>query len=406
MNHYQQTLSNGIKLLHIPDNTEVAYVAFLINSGTRDELENEAGIAHFTEHMLFKGTQKRTGFSLISRIEDVGGDINAYTNKEEICLHTAFVSKYYPRVLELLSDIVFNSTFPEKEMGKEMEVVIDEINSYKDSPAELIYDEIEELIFKNHSLGKPILGTEDSVSKFERNTILNFVDRTHTTDEMIICSSGNIKFESLVKLCEKYFAIIPPSKRNFERKPVEFLNFETCKQKHDTHQTHCVLAMPVCTQNETEKYVIGMINNILGGPGLNARLNLKIREKYGYTYNIDSNISSYNDIGLMQIYFSTESKHLNKCLKLIHNELEILKQKPLTESQLHKAKQQIMGMITIGSQNRESNLLGMGKRLLQGKNVPSLKEIKEIYMSITSNDVQKSANELFNSEKLAVLIYQ
>jgi predicted Zn-dependent peptidase len=406
MDYQTHILSNGIRLIHKRVNNPVAYCGIIIGTGSRDEKPEEHGMAHFTEHLLFKGTKKRKAFNILSRMEDVGGEINAYTTKEDTCVYATFFSSYYPRALELVSDIVFNSDFPEKEMEKEKEVIIDEINSYKDTPSEMIFDEFDELIFPNNPIGRNILGEKEKLKSFTRKDILKFIENNYNTDQMVVSSVGNITFSKLVRQFEKYFAHIPkklyPGGRiyNSGYSPVFREN------NYNTFQSHCIIGNVAYNIKDEKRFVLNLLNNVLGGPGLNSRLSMSLREKNGFVYNIDSTYTPYSDTGIINIYFGTDKADVDISIKAVLKELRKLKLKPMTDSQLIKAKRQILGQIAISLENNENLMLSMGKSYMLFNKVDSFEEISRKYNVINAKELQEVANELFNQEKLSYLVYK
>ncbi|MBE9511684.1 MAG: insulinase family protein, partial [Bacteroidetes bacterium] len=279
MEYQTYILSNGIKLIHKPVKSPVAHAGIIINTGSRDEQKEEHGIAHFIEHMIFKGTKKRKAFHILSRLEDVGGELNAYTSKEETCIYASFMKKDYQRAFELISDIVFNSSFPERELEKEKEVIIEEINSYLDQPGEQIFDDFEELIYKNAPIGRSILGTPEKLRKLSKNTLNRFIQQHYNTDQIIVCSVGNLSFPRLVKYFEKYFGNVPATYRTWQRKKAGSYNPEIKIIDKDTYQSHCIIGNRAYDLNDKHRTDLFLLNNILGGQGLNSRLNLSLREK-------------------------------------------------------------------------------------------------------------------------------
>jgi len=406
MNYKTHKLSNGFRLIYQKTNRKVAYCALIINTGTRDELDNEHGVAHFIEHMLFKGTEKRKAYHIISRMEDVGGEIDAYTTKEETCIHTSFLAEHYDRTLELLSDMVFNSKFPEKEIEKEKKVIIDEIESYNDSPSELIFDEFEEIIFSNNNLGRNILGTKKTVKSFKVNNLKDFYNRAYNTDQMVMCFVGNVEFEELIKSFTKYYNNIPEKKRNFKRVKFENYSPKQIEISKKTHQAHCVVGTTAYNINNNMHIVLSLLNEILGGAGLNSRLNLSLREKNGLAYYIESSFMPYSDTGIFNIYFGCEKNKINKSLSIIKSEINKLKLVPLGKQQLVKAKKQMLGHIAISLENPENLLLNLGKSYLLFNKVDSLEIISEKIEKINSDDILKVANEIFNFDNFSSLIYK
>ena len=406
MHFYHHQLENGIRIVHKKTDRAVAHCGLIIKGGSRDEMENEQGLAHFIEHVIFKGTSKRKAFHILSRMEDVGGEINAFTTKEETCIHSSFIPKYYERSLELLSDIIFNSNFPKKELEKEKTVVLDEINYYKDNPSELIFDEFEEQVFSNHSLGKNILGTPKHINSFNKRMINDFINRNYLTHEMVISSVGDITMEKLISLVEKHFAHIPKSQTN--RSQLAFSNYQ--KKEITTNkkgfQSHCIIGNEAYGIKHPKKTPLTLLNNILGGPGMNSRLNLAIREKYGFTYSIESNYTPYSDTGIFSVYLASDRDKINRSIKLTKRELIKLCEKPLGTLQLKKAKQQLIGQIAIGQENDVNLMLSLGKSVLLYNKVDTFEIVKEKVEAVSSSQILEVANEIFNEDKLSHLIYK
>lgn len=406
MEYLRHTLPNGIRIIHKVVSQQVAHCALMINTGSRDETKNEQGLAHFIEHTIFKGTKRRKSFHILSRMENVGGEINAYTTKEEICIYASFLPQYYGRALELFSDISLRSSFPKKEMEKEKEVVLDEINSYRDNPSEEIFDEIEELVFQNHPLGRNILGTEHLVKSFEKEDILNFAKNNIHTDEAVICSVGNFDFKKLVQLCDKYFGAIPERLRTKKRQKFENYQPQERYEEKGQYQAHCVIANEAYSSEDKRKTALALLNNILGGPGLNTRLNMGIREKYGFCYNIESSYSPFSDTGLFSIYLGTDFSYLNRTIQLTHKELKKLREKPLGSLQLQRAKQQLIGQIAIGQESNVNELLGMARSVLSYDKVDSIEDIYKEIEQTNAKELQDIANEIFRKDKLSMLVYK
>lgn len=398
-------LENGIRIIHKCVDSDVAHCGIIINTGTRDESENQFGIAHLTEHMLFKGTKKRRAFHVLSRMEDVGGEIDAYTTKEETCITASFLHEFYERAMELISDVIFNSTFPDKEIEKEKEVIIDEINSYKDSPAELIFDDFEDLIYPQHPLGRNILGDKKSLVKFKGLDIKMFIADKYNTDQMVFCSIGNIKFERLLKFCNKYFGFVPENRRKYRREAFTKSVVENKRFKKNTHQAHCILGTYAYSFNDNKRLPLFLSSNLLAGPGLNSRLNMSLREKRGISYNIESNYSPYEDTGNFNIYFGSDKDNIDYALELIYREFELLKNRKLGPVQLTKAKKQLIGQIAIGSEIHSNMLLTMGKSYMIYNQVETLKQTIKKVESVTADQLIDVANEIFVQDKFSSLIY-
>lgn len=402
----QHQLSNGIRIIHKQSNSAVAHCGLMINAGSRDEKAHQQGIAHFIEHTIFKGTKNRKAYHILSRMEDVGGELNAYTTKEDTCIYSSFMPKYYARAIELLYDITFNSIFPSKELMKEKAVVIDEINSYKENPSEQIFDDFEELLFRNHPIGKNILGTPELVRQFNKKTIQEFIQTNYHSQQMIICSTGNISFKRIIKIVEKFFGHIPNTKREFQRIAFNDYIATNSVQKHTGFQSHCMIGNEAFSANHPNKTAMILLNNILGGPGLNSRLNLGIREKYGFTYHIESHYTPYSDTGIFNIYLASERDKIQKCIKLVKKELRKLRDQPLGPQQLKKAKQQLIGQIAIGQESDVNMMLSLGKSLLLYNKVDTFDEVKTKIERISAQEIQETAQFIFQEEDLSTLIFK
>jgi predicted Zn-dependent peptidase len=400
------TLNNGIRLVHHRIPGIVAHCGIIINAGSRDEAEEEHGIAHFIEHMLFKGTSKRKAYHILSRLEDVGGELNAYTTKEETAVHASFMMEHYERAIEIISDITFNSIFPSKEIEKEKEVVIEEINSYKDNPAELIFDDFEEQIFLNQPIGRNILGTFETVRSFSQKSINNFISNNYNTREMVFCSVGNIPDEKIIKLFTRYFSEItekilsPKPARAWEYKP------STVTRNLETHQNHCIIGNVAYDLKDKRRLGMFLLNNILGGQGLNSRLNLSLREKHGFAYNVESSYNPYYDTGVFSIYFGTDSHNLEKSIVIAESELNKLCTVKLGTIQLGKAKNQIKGYLARGYEHHENLMLGIGKSLLIFNKIDNIEDVCEKIDKVTSSEIIETANEIFDKKNLSTLIYK
>lgn len=397
-NIYTHTLENGLRIIHRQFPSEISYCGIALNTGSRDEFHSEYGMAHFVEHMLFKGTKKRKAHHISNRMENVGGDLNAYTTKEETFIYSTFLKEYFPRAVELLSDIIFNSSFPDVQINREREVILDEIDSYADYPSELIYDDFENLIFANHDFGHYILGEPDTLNAFDNEMIKAFINRQYQTSEMVFFSFGKTPFSKVVKLLEKHFNI---QQQQSERKVrvAPTLNSPVKKTlEKNTTQTHVVLGWNTFSMFHPNRYVLYLLNNILGGGSLNSRLNRSLREKNGLVYNIESNISLYSDSGFYSIYFACDPKNRDKCLKLIKKEIKDIMENELTAMQLTVAKRQWKGQLGISAEINENNALSMAKNYLHHKRFIDLEEIFAQVDDIMSGQIKKLAEELFSRE--------
>lgn len=378
----------------------------MANTGTRDETERESGMAHFIEHMVFKGTKKRSSWHVLSRIENVGGELNAFTTKEETCIHASILSPFYENCIELFSDITFHSVFPDKEIKKEKDVVIDEINSYNDNPAELIYDDFEGQLFRNHALGQNILGTLETVEKFSRQDIFRFIKKNYSTRQMVFASVGNIEFSKLVKLVEKYFGIIPSSEKAVKRVPFNNYKPVEAQLEKDSFLTHLVIGNLAYPRSHPKKSGMVLLNNLLGGPAMNTRLNLAIREKYGIGYTIESAYQPYSDTGVFAIYLGIDKKQLEKSIFLVKQELKKLREVKLGEIQLHRLKRQTIGQLAIGYESRMNEMLGIAKSHLYRPVVRNIEDIITEIELVSAEELQEVANEIFIEKNLSTLIFK
>lgn len=405
MSYNTFTLPNGLRIIHAQNQSNVAYCGFAVDAGTRDENEQEQGMAHFVEHLIFKGTQKRHAWHILNRMENVGGDLNAYTNKEETVIYSAFLVEHFARAVELLADIVFHSTFPQHEIDKEVEVIIDEIQSYEDSPSELIFDDFEELIFPNHPLGRNILGKPELLHGFKSENALFFTSRFYRPSNMVFFIQGNIGFKKVVRLVEKATSDIPFS--TVERKRLQPFGYvpQTVTLQKDTHQAHVMIGSRGYNAYNEKRTGLYLLNNLLGGPGMNSRLNISLRERRGLVYNVEANLTSYTDTGVFCIYFGTDPEDVERCIRLVHKELKKLRDSKLSTAQLAAAKKQIIGQIGVAGDNFENNALDMGKTFLHYGKFEETKEVFKRIESLTAEHLLEVANEMFDEDHLSTLIY-
>ena len=373
--YFSQVLSNGLRIVHLPSTSPVSYCGFAINAGTRDEEAHEFGLAHFVEHMLFKGTEKRKSWHILNRMENVGGELNAYTTKEETFVYSIFMEEHYRRAFELLVDLVFHSQFPEQEIEKEVDVILDEISSYEDSPSELIFDEFENLLFDGHALGHNILGNEQSLLTFNTESGTSFIQRFYAPENMVFFSMGRIPFKKIVQMAETMLSGITFSMATRNRiAPLDILPVTRQVQK-DTHQAHVLIGGRAYSMHNEKRLSLFLLNNLLGGPGMNSRLNVSLREKHGLVYNVESNVTSYTDTGVVSIYFGTDPKNKEKAIRLVHKELTKLRDVKLSTSQLTAAKKQLIGQLGVSGDNCEGLFLGLGKSFLHYNRYDTLPEV-------------------------------
>lgn len=399
------TLSNGLRLVYLHAGSPVAHLGVTVLAGSRFEEDHEVGLAHFLEHSIFKGTEKRKAFHILSRLDSVGGELNAYTTKEEICLYASFVKTHLNRATELLADIAINSNFPEKEIRKEKEIVLDELNSYLDNPSDKIFDDYEALIFPNHPLGNNILGTPESVQSFDRDSLKKYVDKFFFTENTVISFVGDIPLHTLVKCLEKYFHSMPSGKQKAIPKP--FTNYQPVKKRvaEGNYQAHAIIGGIAPGYNSEHRRGMTMLTNVLGGPAMNSRLILSVREKYGYTYNIEAQYAPYPDLGYWSIYFGTDQKYLSKTLKIIYSELRKLRDIPLSAKQLQQAKEQLKGHIALSLDSNLGLMQGLGKSLLLFNQIDTIGEMYAGIDKLTSEELQEIAQLYFKEELVSELIY-
>ena len=429
MKYNTYTLDNGLRIIHLPSDSQVVYCGYQINAGTRNEEPGEEGLAHFCEHVTFKGTERRKAWHILNCLESVGGDLNAYTNKEGTVYYSAILKEHIARAVDLLSDIVFHSVYPQAEIDKEVEVICDEIESYNDSPAELIYDEFENILFKGSPLGHNILGTAEQVRSFTTEDALRFTKKLYRPDNAIFFAYGDIDFKKLVKLLKTL---------NFEHGTLNFMNSKTSEtptaemeaddanhkvqsskfnvqskvegqtivMQKNTHQAHVMIGTRAYDVNDDRRMPLYLLNNMLGGPGMNAKLNLALREHNGLVYTVESTMVAYGDTGTWSIYFGCDEHDVKRCLRLVRKELDKFMQKPLSDAQLKAAKKQIKGQIGVACDNRENFALDFGKSFLHygwEKNVDRLYEQVD---EITAAQIQAVAQELFDKDRLTTLIFK
>lgn len=452
MKYNTYTLDNGLRIIHLPSDSKVVYCGYQINAGTRNEEPGEEGLAHFCEHVTFKGTERRKAWHILNCLESVGGDLNAYTNKEGTVYCSAILKEHIARAVDLLTDIVFHSVYPQAEIDKEVEVICDEIESYNDSPAELIYDEFENIIFKGSPLGHNILGTAEQVRSFKTEDALRFTRKLYRPDNAIFFAYGDIDFKKLVKLIRKALAdddsgkvaenaansvgklaeeklpqisqitqisgdenSITTEKSVSSVKSVGPENYpsvgkeiagQTIVMQKNTHQAHVMIGTRAYDVNDSRRMPLYLLNNMLGGPGMNAKLNLALREHNGLVYTVESTMVAYGDTGIWSIYFGCDEHDVKRCLRLVRKELDKFMQKPLSEAQLKAAKKQIKGQVGVACDNRENFALDFGKSFLHygwEKNVDRLYEQVD---EITAEQIQAVAQELFDKDRLTTLIFR
>lgn len=394
---YTYTLPNGIRGIHRQVRSNVAHCALIVNAGSRDELPAEYGLAHFTEHAFFKGTQRRKAWQVNCRLENLGGELNAFTTKEDTALHATTLAGDFPKAVELIADIAFRSSFPERELEREKEVICDEINTYKDSPADLIYDTFEEELFTGSELGHNILGRKTLLSKFDSNAIRTFTDRTHTTDQMVFSSISHSSVQTIEKTVNRYFGEFAATTRTNGRvASAPTASFDKTVHKH-THQTHCIIGGRAYGINEPKRLPLALLINLLGGPSANSLLNVVIRERNGLSYNIEANYTPYSDCGLVAIYFSSDHANEARCITLIEEQLANLRTAPVSARQLSMAKKQFIAQLAISMESNEGYMLGAGKSFLVHNRLDTMEESYAKINAVTASQLTEVANEVFGN---------
>lgn len=406
MEPFTETLDNGLRIIFLPSPTHVVYCGYTIGTGTRDELPNEQGMAHFMEHMSFKGTEKRRSWHILNRMEAVGADLNAFTTKEETVFYSASMDRDFDRAVELLTDLVFHSVFPQAEIEKELGVILDEIQSYEDTPSDLIFDDFEGLLFKGDALGNNILGNPEQLRGFSHSDALRFARKHYIPSNMVFFVYGNLEWKKVVRTVARHTAginAVPLAVS--ERKSLPEYIPDKVRICHDTHQAHVMIGSRGLSGTDPDRLALYLLNNILGGPGMNSRLNLSLREKRGLVYNVESNSTSYTDTGVFCIYFGCDMGDVDRCIDLCLRELEILVREPLTETRLKAARKQLMGQMGVAGDNFENVALGMGKTYLHYGGYQTRSELFRRIESIGADQLQAVAGRIFSPDRQTILIY-
>jgi predicted Zn-dependent peptidase len=401
-----KTFSNGIRFLHLPASGPVAHLAVYINAGTRDEAEDQNGMAHFIEHTIFKGTAKRKAYHILTRLESVGGELNAFTTKEETCIFATFLNEHFHRALELIADILTHPSFPEKELKKEKDVILDEINSYKDNPSEEIYDLLEENVFQGHALEKNILGKPEHILNFTRDDVLHFIQNNYTAGKMVVCTIGDLNFNKISHQVEKYFEVFKADQPGKDRQLFSSYKPFNLNLARTTFQAHCMIGNVAYDRKDPRRFPLYLLNNILGGPAMNSRLNLAVRERHGYAYTVESAFLPYTDTGIFSIYFGTDNENLEKSLALIRKEMDKLRTVRLGALQLSQAKKQLIGQIEIANESNLNYLMAAGKAYLHDSRLDEPDEIRKKIEAITGEQIMEVAQEIFDPLQLSILIFQ
>ena len=405
MTYQTYTLPNGLRIIHKPDTTAVTYCGLVINTGSRDETDSEQGMAHFIEHMLFKGTSKRRSGHIINRLEHVGGELNAYTSKEETVVYATVLKEYFERAMELVADIVLHSTFPQKEIEKEVVIILDEIQSYNDNPSELIFDDFEELLFAHHPIGHNILGKAEVLEKLSTADATQFIGKQYHPEEMVFFVLGDLNFNQLVRWGEKYLQTEITDKKNSARFAPTTYTPTRLEVDKNTHQVHFMAGNRAYDLYNPKRMGMYLLNNILGGPGMNSLLNLSLREKHGLVYNVESNYEPFTDTGMWSVYFGCDTENAARCEQLVYAELQKLRTQPISENALKKYKLQLMGQMAIAYEQKENLALSLGKSFMRYGKIEDLEVVKQRIEAIHSEKLLEIANEIFDPQYLSVLKY-
>lgn len=410
MQHNETTLSCGLRVIHESSNSPVLYCGYVVCAGTRDEAPADIGMAHFIEHMTFKGTERRTAQQVINQLEIVGGELNAFTTKQETVYHATVLKENFTRAANLLTDIVFHSTYPQSEIDREVDVICDEIDSYKDSPSELIFDEFEALMYPSQPLGRDILGRADRLRQYTTADALRFTHRYYRPENAVFFVYGDVKFSTIVSNLERQlpssdFASLPPLVPREPQVPKPQMLSKSYRVKRGTYQAHVVVGGPTFAGTDERRYALVLLNNILGGPGMNSRLNLSLREKHGLVYSVDSYLNTYPDTGYWNVYFGCDERDSLNCLKLLRHELDRLIEKPLKAGPLSAAKQQLCGQIGISTDSFEAYALALGKTFAHYNRHRSVPAIIEAIQKVTAEEIQQVAQEVYRRERLITLMY-
>lgn len=406
MSYNYKELPNGIRIVHEEiTHTRLVHCGFVVDIGSRDESNEQEGLAHFWEHMAFKGTKKRKAFHILNRLDSVGGELNAYTTKEKICFYSSVLQTHFSKSAELLCDITFNSIFPPKQIEKERQVILEEMAMYRDSPEDALQDDFDAIIFQNHALGRNILGTEETVSRFSQQDFFDFISERLDTSKIVFSVVGNISFNKVLKQVEPFLSVIAPKKSLFVRSGFHHYTPQNKIIHKEISQANCAIGKPALSLHNKNRFKLFLLNNILGGPSMTSRLNLALREKYGFVYSIESVYQAYSDTGFVGIFYATEEGTSNKAKKIVLKEIKKLREKKLGSMQLHMAKEQVIGQMAMAEENYASLMLVYGKSLLDKGRIDPLDIIFNTIRNTTAEDLQDIANEVFDENEFSFLTY-
>lgn len=399
---YQKTtLDNGVRILteEIPHVRSVS-TGIWINVGSRDETEQNNGISHFIEHMMFKGTEKRSPKDIAEELDAVGGQLNAFTTKEYTCYHTKVLDEHFNLASDILSDMVFNSKFNQEDIDREKNVIIEEIKMYEDAPDELVHDMFTKTIWKGHPLGRPIIGTAEIVNAFSREDLMDFYNKYYTPNKMIVSVAGNINHATVVERLKPLFGKDNPVETSRISSPPKGVSEIVCRNK-GTEQVHIVIGTPGYALDHNDIYAVQLMNTVLGG-GLSSRLFQEIREQRGLVYSVYSYHSSYHDTGIFAVYAGLSKKNVNQAMELVFKEIQDISKNGLLEKELQRAKDQLKGGLFLSLENVNSRMSRLGKSEMYLGKVLEPDEIVEKVYKVTNEDIQRVANNMFKPESFTL----
>lgn len=404
------TLENGIRVVHkLVTNTKILHCGIILDIGSRDETPEQYGIAHFWEHMAFKGTKRRKAYHIINSLDSVGGELNAYTTKEKICFYASVLNSFDDKAVELLTDITFNATFPQKQLDKERQVILEEMAMYEDTPEDSIQDELDEIVFKGHAMAHNILGTRKNIKSFSRQNFTDFISTNINTERIVVSFVGNLPLKRIKKLVSKHLSSIPQqpnSSRGLHAREI-FKQYNTAHVQRDKDiiQAHFSMGKPAFPISHVKRIPFAMLVNLLGGPGMTSRLNLALRERLGYVYGIDAQYHAYSNTGLLSFLFATEKKNLKRSINVVNREIKRLKDTKLGKVQLHSLKEQMMGHLAMAAENNVGMMLSIGKSLLDLEKIISIDDIFKEIQAVSASELQDLANEELDIDAMSTLTY-
>lgn len=402
-NLHEVELSNGIRMVYQQiEGTRLFHCGVFLDVGSRDEQEETQGIMHFWEHLAFKGTKKRKAYQIINSIDSVGGELNAYTDKERVVFYASVRDQYFERAIDVLSDITFHSVFPENEIEKERGVILQEMAMYLDNPDDSLHDEFDSVIYPRHPMGMNILGRKETILRFRKRDFREFLSQRIDTRRIVFSCVGDLPAAQVEQVFQRYFNV-KATKRVAKRKPIRLYKPTRKQLLRPVKQAKCAIGRPAYSIHHPDRIPFFLLVNMLGGPGMNSRLNMVLREKHGYVYSIDAHYVPFSDTGMFAVFFGTKPSKLNRCLELVQRELDKFCEKPLTARQLNAAKEQFKGQLAMGEENNHSLMFMMGRYMLDLNRVPSLEEIFNVIDDISPKDISRVACEMFDAKELSYL---